>query len=113
MSEMQVSVAAVARETHSRWTACRGFTKRDPRYAVYSPTLTAVLDSSSEALLPPADLPCMLMRLLLLGAGRTMALIGRAGSVPGDAGGELAITAKRDWGRGALISSRSRSNQST
>ncbi len=56
----------------------------------YSPTLTAVFVSSSEALLPPALL-CMLMRLVLLGAGRTMALSGRAGSVAGEAGGELAM----------------------
>lgn len=62
---------------------------------LYSPTLTAVFVSSSDALLPPPVLLCMLMRLLLLGAGRTMALIGRAGSVPGpgEAGGELAMLA--------------------
>jgi hypothetical protein len=35
----------------------------------------------------------MLMRLLLRGAGRTMALSGRGGKLPGDAGGELAIVA--------------------
>lgn len=35
------------------------------------------------------------MRLALRGAGRTMALIGRGGSVPGEAGGELAISARR------------------
>lgn len=65
-------------------------TRRD---AVYSPTLTAVFVSSSDALLPPPVLLWVLIRLLLLGAGRTMALIGRAGSVPGDAGGELAMSA--------------------
>jgi hypothetical protein len=61
----------------------------------YIPTLTAVFVSSSDALLPPPVLLCTLMRLLLLGAGRTMALKGRAGIVPGDgeAGGELAMSA--------------------
>lgn len=59
----------------------------------YSPTLTAVFVSSSDALLPPPVLLCMLMRLLLLGAGRTMALNGRGGNVPGEAGGELAMLA--------------------
>jgi len=58
---------------------------------MHSPTLTEVLPSSSEALLPPPALLCMLIRLLLLGAGRTMALSGRCGRVPGEAGGELAI----------------------
>ena len=57
-----------------------------------SPTLTAVLLSSSEALLPPSvGLLDMLRRLLLRGAGLAMALKGRAGILPGDAGGELAM----------------------
>ena len=56
-----------------------------------SPTLTEVFPSSSEALLPPVLL-LTLMRLLLRGAGLTMALMGRCGSVPGDVGGELAIS---------------------
>jgi hypothetical protein len=38
----------------------------------------------------------MLNRLLLLGVGRTMALMGRGGRFPGEAGGELAmVDAKR------------------
>ena len=68
--------------------------------AVYSPTLTAVFVSSSDALLPPPILLCTLMRLLLLGAGRTMALNGRAGSATGDDGGELAMSAAVTSGRG-------------
>ena len=68
--------------------------------SVYSPTLTAVFVSSSDALLPPPILLCMLMRLLLLGAGRTMALNGRAGSATGDVGGELAMSAAATSGRG-------------
>ncbi len=36
------------------------------------------------------------MRLLLRGAGRTMTLTGRWPSVPGDAGGELAIAGGLD-----------------
>jgi hypothetical protein len=72
---------------------------------LYSPTLTAVFVSSSDALLPPPVLLWVLMRLLLLGAGRTMALMGRAGSVPGDAGGELAMSAAaRVWAWTLLIS---------
>jgi len=47
------------------------------------------LPSSSDALDPPPVLLPTLMRLLLRGAGRTMALMGRWGSVPGEAGGEL------------------------
>jgi hypothetical protein len=35
----------------------------------------------------------MLNRLVLLGEGLTMALIGRGGIMPGEAGGELAILA--------------------
>jgi hypothetical protein len=35
----------------------------------------------------------MLSRLLLLGDGLTMALMGRGGIVPGEAGGELVILA--------------------
>lgn len=53
---------------------------------LHSPTLTEVLPSSSDALLPPALLPT-LMRLLLRG-GRIMPLMGLGG---GDPGGELAI----------------------
>lgn len=55
------------------------------------PTLTEVFPSSSDALLPPPALLVILIRLLLLGAGLTIALRGRCGSVPGDAGGELAM----------------------
>lgn len=55
---------------------------------INSPTLTEVLPSSSEALLPPPALLETLMRLLLRGAGRTMALRGRWDMFPGDCGGE-------------------------
>lgn len=56
------------------------------------PTLTEVLASSSDALLPPTLLD-VLIRLLLLGAGRIMALSGRWGRVPGpgDDGGEAIV----------------------
>lgn len=53
-------------------------------------TLTEVLLSSSDALLPPPALLVMLMRLWLLG-GRIRALIGLEGTLGGDPGGELAI----------------------
>lgn len=56
------------------------------------PTRTDVFPSSSDALLPPPALLVMLSRLLLRGAGRTIALMGRCGSVPGDDGGEPAIS---------------------
>lgn len=59
----------------------------------YIPTLTAVRPSSSDALLPPPALLFVLMRLLLLGEGLTMALMGRGGIMPGDVGGELAMAA--------------------
>lgn len=59
--------------------------------AGYIPTLTAVRLSSSEALLPPPALLVMLNRLVLLGAALAIALRGREGSPPGDAGGELAM----------------------
>ena len=57
------------------------------------PTLTAVFVSSSDALLPapaPPALLDMLKRLLLLGLGRTIALMGRFGKDPleGERGGE-------------------------
>lgn len=58
-----------------------------------SPTLTLVRASSSDALLPPPTLLLTLIRLLLRGVGRTMALIGRWGRFPGEAGGELAMAA--------------------
>ena len=54
------------------------------------PTLTEVLPSSSEALLPPPALLVMLMRLFVRG-GRIIALTGRDGMPDGDPGGELAI----------------------
>lgn len=60
-----------------------------PTAATNLPTLTEVLPSSSEALLPPPTLLETLMRLLLRGAGRTMALTGRWGMFPGDCGGEV------------------------
>ena len=88
------------------WGGVTGSVSQDPGTchvvysAVYSPTLTAVFVSSSDALLPPPILLCMLMRLLLLGAGRTMALNGRAGSATGDVGGELAMSAAATSGRG-------------
>ena len=56
---------------------------------LYVPTLTDVLPSSSDALLPPPCLLLKLIRLELLPACK-MALIGRAGG--GEAGG-LAIAA--------------------
>lgn len=62
---------------------------------VHLPTLTAVRPSSSEALLPPPALLPVLMRLLLLGAGLTMALRGRGGRVPGDVGGLVMVGGKR------------------
>jgi len=55
------------------------------------PTLTDVFPSSSEARLPPATLLVVLMRLLLLGAGRIKALMGLGGGWDGDPGGELAM----------------------
>lgn len=58
------------------------------------PTRTDVFPSSSDALLPPPALLVVLSRLLLRGAGRTIALMGRCGSVPGDDGGEPAISGK-------------------
>lgn len=65
------------------------------------PTLTDVLASSSDALLPPTLLD-VLIRLLLLGAGRSMALKGRWDSVPGpgEDGGE-AMVGERLKGRAA------------
>lgn len=67
------------------------------------PTLTAVRPSSSEALLPPPCLLVMLKRLLLLGEGRTMALIGLWGMwFPGEAGGELAMMGKKERKRLSL-----------
>lgn len=54
------------------------------------PTLTDVLPSSSEALLPPPALLVMLMRLFVRG-GRMKALAGREEMPDGDPGGELAI----------------------
>ncbi len=59
------------------------------------PTLTAVRPSSSEALLPPPALLLVLIRLLLLGAGLTMALKGRGGRFPGDVGGLAMVGGKR------------------
>lgn len=55
------------------------------------PTLTAVLLSSSDALLPPPGLLLVLIRLLLLGV-RITALMGRGGAPVGDAGGETVMT---------------------
>jgi hypothetical protein len=57
-----------------------------------SPTLTAVLPSSSEYLLPTGP-PCLLLTLILLELrfGRTMVLIGRCFTAAGDAGGEVAM----------------------
>jgi hypothetical protein len=55
------------------------------------PTLTEVLPSSSDALLPPPALLVMLMRLFVLG-GLIIALTGLGGLPEGDPGGELAIT---------------------
>jgi hypothetical protein len=68
-----------------------------------SPTLTEVRPSSSDALLPPPALLLMLMRLLLRGAGRTMALSGRGGRLPGDAGGEVAIVGGARWERATRL----------
>jgi len=82
------------KHTHDTRVATR--TGRKLKVTMHLPTLTDVLPSSSEALLPPPALLCTLMRLLLLGAGRTMALSGRCGSVPGEAGGE-AILPGRKW----------------
>lgn len=53
------------------------------------PTLTAVLLSSSEALLPPGLL-LMLMRLELR-FGRIIALMGRGTPLAGEPGGEVAM----------------------
>ena len=54
------------------------------------PTLTAVLLSSSDALLPP---PCLLLMLrrLELRFERIIALMGRWTPLAGDPGGEVAI----------------------
>lgn len=82
-------------ETRIAWClARRGRQHSATKKREHSPTLTEVRPSSSEARLPFAPPPALLltlMRLLLLGAGRTMALNGRCGRVPGEAGGELAI----------------------
>lgn len=59
--------------------------------AGYSPTLTDVRPSSSEALLPPPALLDVLIRLLLLWVGRIMALWGRWGGFPGEFGGEVIV----------------------
>jgi len=56
------------------------------------PTLTAVRLSSSEALLSPPALLDILILLALLGCALAMALIG-LWIPPGEAGGELAMTA--------------------
>lgn len=56
------------------------------------PTLTAVLLSSSLALLPPPSLPLMLRRLELR-FGRIMALMGRGTPCAGDVGGDAAMGA--------------------
>jgi hypothetical protein len=58
---------------------------------MHLPTLTAVLLSSSEALLPPCLL-LMLMRLELR-FERIIALIGRGTPFAGEPGGEVAICA--------------------
>ena len=57
----------------------------------YVPTLTEVLESSSDARLSPCLL-LMLIRLLLRG-GRIIALKGRGLSTGGEVGGEVAISA--------------------
>lgn len=57
----------------------------------YSPTLTEVRPSSSEALLPPPALLDVLIRLLLLWVGLIMALCGRWGGFPGEFGGEVIV----------------------
>lgn len=64
------------------------------RKAQHVPTLTAVRLSSSEALLPVATVlpPVMLKRLLLLFAGRAMALAGRCPPPCwGEVGGEFVV----------------------
>jgi hypothetical protein len=58
---------------------------------MHLPTLTAVLLSSSEALLPPGLL-LTLMRLELR-FGRIIALMGRATPFAGEPGGEVAMCA--------------------
>lgn len=55
------------------------------------PTLTAVLLSSSDALLPPGLL--LMLRRLELRLGRNMALTGRGTPFAGEPGGEVAMCA--------------------
>lgn len=62
---------------------------------MHLPTLTAVRPSSSDALLPPPALLLVLNRLLLLGAGLTIALSGRGGRFAGDVGGLAMVGEKR------------------
>jgi hypothetical protein len=57
----------------------------------YLPTLTAVLLSSSDALLPPGLL--LMLRRLELRLGRIIALTGRGTPFAGDPGGEVAMCA--------------------
>ena len=57
----------------------------------YAPTLTAVLESSSDARLPPPCLLLVLMRLLLLGVFERMELMGRGGMPVGEPGGDIAM----------------------
>lgn len=50
----------------------------------------------------------MLSRLLLRGAERTIALNGRGGNDPGDAGGELAMAARGQKRKTSTLMSRTR-----
>ena len=69
--------------------------RQESKWNANLPTLTAVRPSSSDALLPPPVLLPTLIRLLLLGAGLTMALSGRGGRFPGDVGGLAIVSGKR------------------
>jgi hypothetical protein len=73
------------------WILLLVYIYTDEILEVNIPTLTEVLPSSSDALLPPPALLVMLMRLFVLG-GLIIALTGLGGLPEGDPGGELAIT---------------------
>lgn len=93
-------LASLERRAHadsctSEWLALQvRLLGRGGDFGAHIPTLTAVLESSSLALLPPPSLLLMLRRLELR-LGLIMALMGRGTPFAGDVGGEAAIVRPR------------------